>query len=253
MGYIYILTNKINKKKYVGQTICEDINKRWNQYKKIDKQCIGRCLYNALIKYGINNFKFQIICICFDEDCNTYEKEYIKKYNTIAPNGYNLKEGGNNSKHHPETIELIRTSLKGRKLSKGHIEKMRINMTGKKHSEETKHKLSISLKGAKNCNYGKKYLEEEKEKLSLSIKKGLDKRKIEGYKQSTNSLENLKKASEKRKKCVAQYNMNNELIREYSSITEAEQFTSIKNNLISKVCNGKARTTGGFIWKFINT
>ena len=55
MGYIYILTNKINSKKYVGQTIQNDINMRWKQYKKIDKNSIGRCLYNAIIKYGIKN------------------------------------------------------------------------------------------------------------------------------------------------------------------------------------------------------
>ena len=65
-------------------------------------------------------FKFQIICICFDEDCNKYEKEYITKFKSIYPNGYNLKEGGKNSHHHPDTIKKLSDKLKGRKLSKEH-------------------------------------------------------------------------------------------------------------------------------------
>ncbi len=89
MGYIYIIENKINGKKYIGQTICDDIEKRWKQHKKIDKNSIGSCLYNAYIKYGISNFIFKIICICFNSDADNYEIEYIKKYNTIYPNGYN--------------------------------------------------------------------------------------------------------------------------------------------------------------------
>ena len=84
MGYIYLITNSINNKQYIGQSISIDINTRWKQYKKLDKSSIGRVLYNAFIKYGINNFKFQIICICFDNDCNNFEKEYIKIYNTIS-------------------------------------------------------------------------------------------------------------------------------------------------------------------------
>lgn len=113
MGYIYMIENIVNNKKYIGQTKCQDIQTRWRQHRKIDKKSLGSCLFNAYKKYGIENFKFKIICICFDSDTNYYEIDYIKKYNTIYPNGYNLQEGGNNRKHNPITIELIREKLKG--------------------------------------------------------------------------------------------------------------------------------------------
>ena len=57
MGYIYLIKNNINGKKYIGQTIQNDINKRWNKHKLVNKSFIGTCLYNAYKKYGVNNFK----------------------------------------------------------------------------------------------------------------------------------------------------------------------------------------------------
>jgi len=53
-----------------------------------------RCLFNAYVKYGIENFKFEIVCICFDEACNELEKFYIEKFKTLYPNGYNLRAAG---------------------------------------------------------------------------------------------------------------------------------------------------------------
>jgi hypothetical protein len=245
MGYIYILTNKINSKKYVGQTIQNDINMRWKQYKKIDKNSIGRCLYNAIIKYGIKNFIFQIICICFDEDSNKYEKEYIKKFNTIAPYGYNLMEGGENSKHHPETIELIRSKLKGRRTCP--------------ITDEIRKKLSESLKGEKNPNYGKKMSDEQKKKISNTL--------IANHKMSNTLIANNKMSDETKKKCikylklgseanrkkVGKYDNNNNLLEEFDCVSEASNITKISRQGISKVCNNikPYKTAGGFIWKFI--
>lgn len=103
MGYIYLITNTLNAKKYVGQTQQKDIKSRWSKHKTALNGC--PLLTNAIKKYGFINFKFKIICICFDEDCNKYEEEYIKKFNSLAPNGYNLMTGRGNSKHNPDTIK----------------------------------------------------------------------------------------------------------------------------------------------------
>ena len=52
MGYIYLVTNKIDGKKYVGQTIRKDINKRWREHCNIlEKQ--SSYFYNALVKYNV--------------------------------------------------------------------------------------------------------------------------------------------------------------------------------------------------------
>jgi group I intron endonuclease len=71
MGYIYMITNIINNKKYIGQTLEKDINERWKSHLKKQNNC--RYFKHALDKYGKDNFKFKIICICFDKDCDKYE------------------------------------------------------------------------------------------------------------------------------------------------------------------------------------
>lgn len=236
MGYIYLIINKINNKKYIGQTICEDINTRWKQYKKLYKQSIGRSLYNALVKYDLNNFKFQIVCICFDEDCNKLEKEYIKKFNTLSPNGYNLMEGGDNSKHHPDTIELIRASLKGR-------------ITCPK-TPEINLKKSISMRGDKNHNFGKKMSEEQKNKIRDKLKNNR-----KNYIVTKKQLEGLAKGriNNPNKKRIGKFNNEEKLLEEFNSISDASKLTNISRQTISKVCNNiiPYKTAGGFIWKFI--
>lgn len=127
MGYIYKITNIINKTMYIGQTI--NLEDRWKKHKHFNSNC--RYLKYAINKYGIDNFKFELICICFDEDMNKLEIEYMKKYNTLVPNGYNLREGGNSGKHNIETKKKIGDSLRGRKIT---------NPIGHQHTEESRKK-----------------------------------------------------------------------------------------------------------------
>ena len=47
----------------------------------------------AFEKYGFDNFVFEMICICFDEDLDKFEIQYMTKFNSIVPNGYNLRAG----------------------------------------------------------------------------------------------------------------------------------------------------------------
>ena len=106
MGYISKITNNITKKIYIGKTIQPLVETRWKQHKNLSYKNKGcTALKGAFSKYGIDNFTFTIIIICFNEDCNIYEKEYIHKYNSLVPNGYNISEGGNGGplfkgKHH---------------------------------------------------------------------------------------------------------------------------------------------------------
>jgi len=157
MGYIYMVENKINKKRYIGQTIQKNIKDRWNSHKNLKHKTVGKILFNAYKKYSVDNFEYKIICICFDEDTNRYEEEYIKKYDTIYPNGYNLLPGGNNKKHNEYTKKMISESLKGENNPQ----------YGKKKSKEELKKMSERMKGTNNPQYGKKFTNEE-------IKKRLD-------------------------------------------------------------------------------
>ena len=244
MGYIYLVTNILNNKRYVGQTIENDIESRWKKHKKKCKNSIGRYLLSAYNKYGITYFKFQIICICFDDDCNKYEEEYIKKFNSLAPNGYNLKKGGNNSKHHPDTIKLISEKRKGQKMSPV--------------SEETRRLKSESMKGERNLNYGKIMSEEQKRKISETLKKT---NKIRKESSSGNIilkpqiLDNLKKGHFSNMKKVAQYNLDYEFITSYESLTAAAKAVNGIHSIVGKVCDEKKtsyKTYKGFIWKFLD-
>ena len=61
MGYIYVIQNKINNKKYIGQSQQKDINSRWNSHKNLKHKTVGQILLNAYKKYGIDNFMYKII------------------------------------------------------------------------------------------------------------------------------------------------------------------------------------------------
>ena len=188
MGYIYSITNNINGHKYIGQTLALDIETRWNQHRyKRQEDRIYTYLQKAINKYGIENFTFSVVCITFDDSCNAMEEYYISKYNTLSPNGYNLKVGGNSSRHHPDTIKKISESLKGKitnpkcvgkKLTEEHKEKLRKSFTDERRKQisesSKKRKGTLLSKEAKQLlskhHKGKKLSDETKQRMSDSHK-----------------------------------------------------------------------------------
>lgn len=86
---IYKITNKINGHSYIGQSI--DIYQRWHSHKYAD--CKPSVIHSAIIKYGLENFNFEILEKCPRESLNEREIYWIKFYNTYE-NGYNLTIGG---------------------------------------------------------------------------------------------------------------------------------------------------------------
>lgn len=82
----------VNGKQYVGQTT-RTLEQRWREHCSNNSQCTY--LHYAITKYGKENFKVEQIDIALDQDELDYkESQYIKSYNTLAPNGYNLNTGG---------------------------------------------------------------------------------------------------------------------------------------------------------------
>lgn len=93
-GYIYLIENKINGKKYIGQTT-RTIEERWKEHCKdsLKKRLEKRPLYNAINKYGSENF---ILCLVEEvEESLLSEREiyWINYYNTYKE-GYNATLGG---------------------------------------------------------------------------------------------------------------------------------------------------------------
>jgi len=94
MGYIYCITNTINNKKYIGKTL-KSVEERWKEhlidYKRI--KCEKRALYDAMNKYGVENFECETIGEFPDDILEDKEKFFIEKINTYHY-GYNLTIGG---------------------------------------------------------------------------------------------------------------------------------------------------------------
>ena len=80
LGYIYKITNQINGKVYIGQTSKIDPTKRWNEHRHavIDPDQRERPLYRAMRKYGIDNFKFEVIETVYEEDHTTLNQREHK-------------------------------------------------------------------------------------------------------------------------------------------------------------------------------
>ena len=106
--YIYCYTNLINNKQYIGQTNNLKRRKKQHIQDSIHQHTGHEVAYNqpihcAIRKYGIDNFKIEILEIIDTEDwskVNQLESDYIKKLNSLAPNGYNLKADGETNRGH---------------------------------------------------------------------------------------------------------------------------------------------------------
>ena len=112
-GYIYTITNTINHKVYVGQSI--DYKKRWKQHISRAKTDSGKShkLYNAMNKYGVEMFDFLVIAEVYaftvydlKTRLNELERYYIDYYNSIDY-GYNLTKGGDAIVNTPDTIYAV--------------------------------------------------------------------------------------------------------------------------------------------------
>ena len=110
MGYIYLITNNINGKKYVGKTELS-VKKRWKQHIKDSKRekCEIRPLYRAIRKYGENNFSICEIDTGHGNELSNKEQYWIQYYNTYE-DGYNATLGGD-GKVLLDYDEIIKTYL----------------------------------------------------------------------------------------------------------------------------------------------
>lgn len=130
---IYKITNKINSKIYIGQTI-RSVESRWKSHCSVSSECVY--LSNAIKKYGKDNFEISILMQCVSkEELNENEKNFIKSLGSMFPNGYNLREGGSDGIFSDETRD---------KMSKSHIGNK--SSLGYRQTSETKEKKSSLCK-----------------------------------------------------------------------------------------------------------
>lgn len=261
MAYIYQILNKITKKCYIGETKSKDVVWRWNQHKqKIESNKGCPALRDAIKKYGIDNFEFSVLIICFDDERFKYEREYIRKYNSVVPNGYNITNGGEGGgfqgKTHTDQVKnIIKDKLKQKyidnpELKKQMSERNKIVMNNPEIREKVKNGIENSEKWKKvieenrRGNYNKiKHNEETKKKISESLKKY--------HSENIKVVDNvIIERDNKLGKKVKQYDMNNNLLNEYISISVASKETRIPKSTIGVHLKDKTKTGGGFIWMY---
>ena len=160
--YIYKITNLINSKLYVGQS-SKNINESESYYGS------GKIIKRSIEKYGIENFKKEILCKCDSkEELDTKEIYWIEKLNSMIPIGYNLTNGGGGVvgyKHTDEAIIKMSKASTEMWTSQDYLDK--ILPTRNAHwTDERKLSRSTRMSGSQNPMYGKKHSEEAKLKVS---------------------------------------------------------------------------------------
>jgi len=117
---IYKIINLSNGKIYVGQSVSHILNHK--RYRPYGHEGRFRChvseafsrkknqshyLNNAIRKYGVNDFVVELIECCETEKSDEREIHYIKEFNSLFPNGYNLKNGGSVFTHSDESKKRV--------------------------------------------------------------------------------------------------------------------------------------------------
>lgn len=248
MGWVYIITNKINGKAYIGQTQAKNVNRRWRE----EQRAPHGLLKNAFNRWGIENFTFETICEI--KPCEGWTKMLddreileIKERGTLSPKGYNLESGGKRGKTiHEDTRKNIRgpnNPFYGKKHSKEKIDKIREantgsnnhrfgkpgTMLGRHHTDEYKRKRSELYSGVNASFYGKSHSEETK--LKISVKRS----QMVGSKAS-------------RVKKVERFHDGEWIVYDSARIAGEVVGTDARN--IGACCRGEQKTAAGCLWRF---
>lgn len=215
MGYIYKITNKINNKIYIGKT-SSTIQKRWKQhlsdYKRDSFE--KRPLYNAMKKYGEENFSIEEIEEVEESLLSEREIYWIEYYNSYK-NGYNATLGGEGTTlyNYQEIYDLYKSGLFIKEIA------ARLNAC-----QETISYVLSSYGIDKNEKLKRSYLKTEKPVIQL----------------------------DKNNSFICQYLSLRQAARELCSDpkNKCTNVNAAKTH-ISEVCKGQRKTAYGYKWRFL--
>ena len=216
--YVYLHTNKVNGKVYIGITSLKP-EQRWANGRGYK----GQHFSNAIKKYGWDEFEHEVLYSGLSKaQAKVLEVSLIHFYKSTNPKyGYNVSEGG----------DIISEETKA-KLSEAKKGANNPNY-GKYLSDKIRKKMSEARKGANNHMYGKHHTEEAKAKIS-EAKKGNT-----GFKHP------------KSKSCIC---LTTSFA--FGSTREAARFYNIDFRNIGRCCRGERKSAGKFNdkklqWKYI--
>lgn len=219
---IYKIENLLNGKSYIGQSI--EIEHRFAKHKCAKDDFY---IHRAIRKYGVENFSFKILEECNLEELNEKEKYWIKYYNSLTPNGYNMIPGGSNGARLVKGKEIEQYDLDGIYITSYPSANQASQLTGISHG-------NICACCRKERNYAGEFQWK--------------------YKDSDKKIKTFKKITKvvKKENIIQQIDKKTNLvIKEYPTLSSAGKENKISIGNISECCQGKRNTAGGYRWKKI--
>lgn len=214
---IYKITNKLNGKVYIGQSI--NIEDRWRRHRNATDDF---AIHQAFRKYGLDNFQFEVIEECPCAQLDEREQYWIEYYNS-KNNGYNMIDGGSNGAGLAKGFPIEQYSLNGEFIATYPSALQAAEILHLGHSQICAcARGEISQTGGYQWKYKK-----DIDKIILPV----------------TPLRNLQRS-------IIQYTLDGNPIREFASLAEAAAVTNISKSTISRVCNKKGHTAGGYRWGY---
>ena len=262
-GIIYLIINKVNGHKYVGQTT-QGMNKRWAQHIQEANRMSPYPLHKAMRKHGNHNFMIREICECKENELNDKEQYYIKEYNTFnSAEGYNATSGGEGGLLSDETKQKISDKKKDMIYTDEHCNSISNSLKDKLDNND---KWGFHL--AENRGDGKhmsnKVLSvnvetgEEIEWESISeaaIELTGDRRKngniVRAMNKGYKAYGHLWKRLEPSKQCVKVYGINKitwQRTQTFNSIKEAGRIYGSETGIARSIKNPRKRSYKGYYW-----
>ena len=238
---IYMTTNKINGRKYIGLD-----SKNNPSYLGS-----GKAFKLSIKKYGKENFNKEILCYCGSmEELLEKEKYYIREYNAVdSKEFYNIAEGGGVVITKP----IYQYDLSGKLLNSWASISEAEAETGFNNSKIT---AAAQGKYGRRTAYGyvwryhgdafDKYPTTPQINITEAQKRSLSKRQ----KGKNNVMADKTGKDHPNSSAVTQLTLDGKFIRTWDSIIEAQKTLFINN--ISACCRGVRKKAGGFLWKYNN-
>lgn len=254
MKTIYSFLNLINNKRYIGSTINEPkIRYKQHLYHVYHEDSENKYLYPlycAIRKYGEENFKFEILeqLECSEEELRIKENEYIEKFNTLTPNGYNQTFDTLHPINDINTYKKISETKREKAKEVAEVDKdnniLKIWRSIIDCAEETKldeRKIASVCRGERLTTGNRKFYWIVNNELQIP------KYKRDYYKGNKGTTQ-IQSDSKK----VAKIDINtNQIIKIYDTIALAARENNCDNSAISKVCRKERNKCGGFKWEYV--
>ncbi len=222
-GVVYVVTNLVNDKKYVGVTT-QKLKKRFNQHASCKKYPLGKAIQN----FGRQNFTIEVLEECASKnELMCRERHFIAKLKTKVPNGYNLTDGGEG---------LVGCTNDTRK---------KISAIRPKRSVlciETGTIFESLVAAAKWCNRNTKSIARACKSNGTSA--SYHWQYLSGSPLSEDTILKMKTIRPKTAVICVENGMK------FESISEAASWCGGRSENISRACRGIKLTSSGFHWKY---